>query len=67
MYLNEQIHPNDRVKMVKGRIKESIRLASRVRSSQKPKVFAYVTYLFTDTKQPLSKVSSVYRHWYNAP
>lgn len=54
--MTEQIQPNDRVRMVRGRVKESIRLAKRSRNPQKPKVIAYYRYLFTDTKKYLNEV-----------
>lgn len=57
--MSEQIHPNDRVRMVRGRMRESIRLAKQSRNSQKPQVFAYHRYVFTDTKKPLSDVSKI--------
>lgn len=58
--MTEQIQPNDRVRMVRGRVKESIRLAKRSRNPQKPKVIAYFRYVFTDTKKYLSEVSLTY-------
>lgn len=58
--MTEQIQPNDRVRMVRGRVKESIRLAKRSRNLQKPKVIAYFRYVFTDTKKYLSEVSLTY-------
>lgn len=54
VYMSEQLKPNDRVKMVRGRVRESIRLAER--SPLKPKVIAYFRYVFTDTKKYLSEV-----------
>lgn len=56
VYMSEQIRPNDRVKMVRGRVKESIRLSRRARGSRKPKVIAYFRYVFTDTKKYLNEV-----------
>lgn len=58
VYMSEQIRPNDRVKMVRGRVKESIRLSRRARGSRKPKVIAYFRYVFTDTKKYLNEVST---------
>lgn len=55
--MTEQIQPNDRARMVRGRVKESIRLAKRSRNPQKPKVIAYFRYVFTDTKKFLSEVN----------
>lgn len=56
VYMTEQIHPNDRAKMVRGRVRESIRLSRRARGPQKPKVIAYFRYVFTDTKKFLNEV-----------
>lgn len=56
VYMTEQIKPNDRVKMVRGRVKESLRLSRRARGSRKPKVIAYFRYVFTDTKKYLNEV-----------
>lgn len=54
--MTEQIRPSDRVKMVRGRMRESIRLAKRSRNPQQPQVIAYFRYLFTDTKKFISEV-----------
>ncbi|XP_055318699.1 hyaluronidase Tab y 2.0101-like [Sitodiplosis mosellana] len=55
VYMTEQILPNDRARMVRGRVKESIRLARRSRNPQKPRVIAYFRYVFTDTKKYLNQ------------
>lgn len=55
--MSEQILPNDRVKMVRGRVKESLRLSKRSFSLRKPRVLAYFRYVFTDSKKFLSEVS----------
>lgn len=57
VYMSEQIHPKDRVRMVRGRMKESIRLARQSPNAKKPQVIAYFRYVFTDTKKFLSDVS----------
>lgn len=57
VYMSEKIKPNDRVRMVSGRVKESMRLSKQSRSSKKPKVIAYYRCFFTDTQKLLSKVS----------
>lgn len=59
VYMSEHIQPNDRVRMVRGRVQESIRLARRSRNPQKPKVIAYFRYVFTDSRKFLSEVSFV--------
>lgn len=56
VYMNEQIRPADRPSMVRGRVREAVRLAKQSRSSKKPQVLAYFRYVFTDTKQYLSEV-----------
>lgn len=61
VYMSEQIKENDRVKMVRGRVKESVRLARRVQAIQKPQVLAYFRYVFTDTKRYLNEVSVICR------
>lgn len=60
IYMSEQINPNDRVKMVRGRIRESVRLAKKSRAMKKPQVIAYYRYVFTDTKKFISDVTSYY-------
>lgn len=55
--MTEQMPANDRVAMVRGRIRESMRLSREVRSVNKPKVIAYYRYVFTDTKKYVSQVS----------
>lgn len=55
--MNEQILLNDRVRMVRGRVRESVRLSKRSRNPQKPKVIAYFRYVFTDTKKYLTEVT----------
>lgn len=58
--MSEQINPNDRVKMVRGRIRESVRLSKKSRAMKKPQVIAYYRYVFTDTKKFISDVMSYY-------
>lgn len=47
--------PANRAKMAMGRIREAMRLAKRVPGTQKPIVIPYYRYLFTDTRNYLSK------------
>lgn len=60
VYMSEHIQPNDRVRMVRGRVQESIRLSRRSRTPQKPKVIAYFRYVFTDTRKFLGEVSECF-------
>ncbi|KAJ6645442.1 Hyaluronidase Tab [Pseudolycoriella hygida] len=55
IYMLETMDPNDRPLMVKGRIKEAIRLSSNVNQSVKPLVIAYHRYKFPDTLQYLNE------------
>lgn len=55
--MSEHIQPNDRARMVRGRVQESIRLARRSRNPKKPKVIAYFRYVFTDSRKFLGEVS----------
>lgn len=59
VYMSEQLPPNDRVKMVRGRVRESIRLSKRANSSKQRKVIAYFRYVFTDTKKFLNEVREI--------
>lgn len=54
--MSEQMNPSYRVKLVRGRVKESIRLAKRVQNPHQPKVIAYFRYVFIDTKNYLNEV-----------
>lgn len=54
--MSEQIAPADRVRMVRGRVKEAMRLTKQSHATNKPQVFAYFRYVFTDTKKFLSEV-----------
>lgn len=40
---------SNRIPMVRGRVKEALRVARQVYKSTKPKVFVYHRYVFTDT------------------
>lgn len=60
VYMTEQMQPNDRVRMVRGRLREAIRLSQEVRTFNRPKVLAYYRYVFTDTNKFISQVSNVY-------
>ncbi|XP_055598238.1 hyaluronidase Tab y 2.0101-like [Uranotaenia lowii] len=52
VYLREKLSPGDRVKLVRGRVKEAVRVARNVRGfpyGQKPPVLTYMRYVYTDT------------------
>lgn len=59
--MTEQIKPDDRVRMVRGRVREAMRLATRKGSIDRAQVLAYFRYVFTDTKKYLNEVSIVQR------
>lgn len=59
VYMTEQMPASDRVSMVRGRIREAIRLSQNVRAANKPKVLAYYRYCFTDSKKLISQVQSL--------
>lgn len=40
---------SNRIPMVRGRVKEAIRVARKVKRSTKPKVYVYHRYVFTDS------------------
>lgn len=49
--MSEQIKPEDRASMVRGRVREAMRLAQRSRGDGNARVIAYHRYVFTDTKK----------------
>lgn len=53
--MSEKIRPNDRAAMVRGRVREAVRLARNARGRDR-QVIVYYRYLFTDTKRYLSHV-----------
>lgn len=53
--MSEQMTLNVRTAMIRGRIRESIRLAKRSRNPEPKKVIAYYRYLFSDTKNFLNE------------
>lgn len=53
--MTEQMPPNVRTAMIRGRIRESIRLAWRSRNPDQKKVLAYHRYLFSDTRNLLNE------------
>lgn len=57
VYMTEKTSPKNRPPMVRGRVKESMRLSRNVKRSAKPMVIVYHRYKFTDSLQYLSEVS----------
>lgn len=55
VYMTEQMPPNVRLAMIRGRVRESIRLAWRSRNPEQKKVIAYHRYLFSDTRNLLNE------------
>lgn len=58
--MSEKMKPNDRAPMVRGRVRESLRLARNSRGRDR-KVIVYYRYLFTDTRRYLSQVGILYK------
>lgn len=57
VYMTEKIIPKNRPPMVRGRVKESMRLSGNTKRSAKPLVIVYHRYKFTDSLNYLSQVS----------
>lgn len=55
VYLSEQIKQEDRATVVRGRVREALRVAQRTRGTGNAKVIAYHRYVFTDTLNLLSE------------
>lgn len=49
VYITESMPASNRIPMVRGRVKEGLRVARQVFKKTKPKVFVYHRYVFTDT------------------
>lgn len=56
--MTEKTSPKNRPPMVRGRVKESMRLSRNVKRSAKPLVIVYHRYKFTDSLHYLSEVSA---------
>lgn len=55
VYMGEQTPPSDRVRLVRGRVREAMRLAKQSKSQLQ--VLPYFRYVFTDSRKFLSDVS----------
>lgn len=51
VYMSEQIRPEDRASMARGRVREAVRMAQRTRATGNARVIAYHRYVFTDTRK----------------
>ncbi|XP_055620483.1 hyaluronidase-like isoform X2 [Toxorhynchites rutilus septentrionalis] len=61
VYLREKLSPGDRIKLVRGRVKEATRVAQRTKGQQKPRVLTYIRYVYTDSIKYLTESD-----WINA-
>uniref|UniRef100_A0A182S7E7 Hyaluronidase n=1 Tax=Anopheles maculatus TaxID=74869 RepID=A0A182S7E7_9DIPT len=59
VYLREKLSPCEREQLIRGRVREAVRVAQR-NSASKPrrKVLTYLRYVYTDTIQYLTEVGS---------
>lgn len=55
VYMSEQIRPEDRASMARGRVREAVRMAQRTRATNNARVIAYHRYVFTDTRKFVSE------------
>ena len=55
--MSEKIASVNRPKLVKGRVREAMRLAKNVGSTNQPQVYAYYRYLLTDSRKYINEVS----------
>lgn len=53
MYLSENLPQRNRAGLVRGRVRESLRLSNRV--SHQPKTLTYIRYVYTDTRNLLTE------------
>lgn len=58
--MSESMTPSIRPLMVRGRVKEAVRISLNVDRSTKPLVIAYHRYNFPDTLNNLDEVSTLY-------
>lgn len=59
--MNSKINSDQRHKLVKGRVREAMRVKNRVKGSN-PTILTYVRYVYTDTRAFLSEVSITNRY-----
>lgn len=53
VYLSEKLPQRSRAGLVRGRVRESLRLSKRV--SHQPKTLTYIRYVYTDTRRVLTE------------
>ncbi|XP_065073628.1 hyaluronidase Tab y 2.0101-like [Ochlerotatus camptorhynchus] len=61
VYLREKLGAGDRVKLIRGRVKEAVRVAGRAQVQPKPRVLTYIRYVYTDSIKFLTETD-----WINA-
>lgn len=61
VYLREKLGAGDRVKLIRGRVKEAVRVAGRAQVQPKPRVLTYIRYVYTDSIKFLTESD-----WINA-
>ncbi|XP_019529357.3 hyaluronidase Tab y 2.0101 [Aedes albopictus] len=61
VYLREKLGAGDRIKLIRGRVKEAVRMARRANASPKPRVLTYIRYVYTDSIKYLTESD-----WINA-
>ncbi|EAT35046.1 AAEL012759-PA [Aedes aegypti] len=55
VYLREKLGAGDRIKLIRGRVKEAVRMARRANVQPKPRVLTYIRYVYTDSVKYLSE------------
>ncbi|KXJ72821.1 hypothetical protein RP20_CCG017190 [Aedes albopictus] len=63
VYLREKLGAGDRIKLIRGRVKEAVRMARRANVQPKPRVLTYIRYVYTDSIKYLTEVSFRYGLW----
>lgn len=56
VYLNEKLNPENRIGLVKGRVRESFEMAKLVSNFNQPSILTYIRYAYTDTRNLLSEM-----------
>ncbi|XP_039445301.1 hyaluronidase Tab y 2.0101-like [Culex pipiens pallens] len=60
VYLREKLSPGERVKLIRGRVREAVRVAKRAKTGpSRPRVLTYIRYVYTDSIKYLTEVSGV--------
>lgn len=55
VYLREKLSPSEREQLIRGRVREAVRVAQRTKPRRK--VLTYLRYVYTDSIQYLTEVS----------